>query len=111
MNINLMIIILFSFLQSNDIDNPVTVVPITIQVSPPDLFMVGLNNNSFTIAEDDTLETVFYVIGPQGNTTFSISGDTSSFKFLFSFSSLELSIALLAKITNLSLLKGFSKKS
>ena len=65
-------------IQSNDIDNPVTVVPITIQVSPPDLFMVGLNNNSFTIAEDDTLETVFYVIGPQGNTTFSISGDTSS---------------------------------
>ena len=65
-------------IQSNDIDNPVTVVPITIQVNPPDLYMVGLNNNSFTIAEDDTLETIFYVIGPQGNTTFSISGDTSS---------------------------------
>jgi len=65
-------------IQSNDIDNPVTVVPITIQVNPPDLYMVGLNNNSFTIAEDDTLETVFYVIGPQGYTTFSIFGDTSS---------------------------------
>ena len=65
-------------IQSNDIDNPFTVVPMTIQVSPPDLYMVGLNNNSFTIEEDDTLETVFYVIGPQGNTTFSISSDTSS---------------------------------
>jgi hypothetical protein len=63
---------------SNDDDDPVTVVPMTIQVNPPDLYMVGLNNNSFTIEEDDTLETVFYVIGPQGNTTFSISGDTSS---------------------------------
>ena len=40
--------------------------------------MVGLNNNSYTIQEDDSVETTFYVVGPQGNTTFSISGDTSS---------------------------------
>ena len=40
--------------------------------------MVGLNNGSFTIDEDDSLETTFYVIGPEGNTTFSISGDTRS---------------------------------
>ena len=40
--------------------------------------MVGLSNSNFTIDEDDSLEAFFYVIGPEGNTTFSISGDTSS---------------------------------
>tara|TARA_Y100001936_G_C16003033_1_gene629012 strand:+ start:49 stop:1242 length:1194 start_codon:yes stop_codon:yes gene_type:complete len=65
-------------IQSNDVDDSNVSVPITIQVNPPDLYMVGLNNGSFTIDEDDSLETTFYVIGPEGNTTFSISGDTSS---------------------------------
>ena len=65
-------------IQSNDLDDPITNIPVTIQVNPPDIYMVGLNNASFTINEDDSLQTMFYVIGPEGNTTFSISGDTSS---------------------------------
>ena len=63
---------------SNDNDDSTTVIPLSIQVNPPDLYMVGLNNNSFTIDEDDSLETSFYIIGPEGNTTFSISGDTNT---------------------------------
>ena len=63
---------------SNDASNPSLPVNLDIQVYPPDLYMVGLNNNSYTIQEDDSVETTFYVVGPQGNTTFSISGDTSS---------------------------------
>ena len=65
-------------INSNDVNNPSLAVNLTIQVNPPDLYMVGLNNNSYTIQEDDSVETTFYVVGPQGNTTFSISGDTSS---------------------------------
>ena len=65
-------------IHSNDNDDSTTVIPLVIQVNPPDLYMVGLNNNSFTINEDDSLETSFYVIGPEGNTTFSISGDTNT---------------------------------
>ena len=66
------------FIHSNENDEMTTIVPITIQVNPPDLYMVGLSNSNFTIDEDDSLEAFFYVIGPEGNTTFSISGDTSS---------------------------------
>ena len=66
------------FIHSNENDEITTILPITIQVNPPDLYMVGLSNSNFTIDEDDSLEAFFYVIGPEGNTTFSISGDTSS---------------------------------
>jgi len=66
------------FIHSNENVEMTTIVPITIQVNPPDLYMVGLSNSNFTIDEDDSLEAFFYVIGPEGNTTFSISGDTSS---------------------------------
>ena len=65
-------------INSNDSNNPSLPVNLDIQVNPPDLYMVGLNNNSYTIQEDDSVETTFYIVGPQGNTTFSISGDTSS---------------------------------
>ena len=65
-------------IHSNDNDDPITIVPIIIKVNPPDLYMVGINNSSFTIDEDDSLEVYFYVIGPEGNTTFSVSGDTNS---------------------------------
>ena len=66
------------FIHSSENDEITTILPITIQVNPPDLYMVGLSNSNFTIDEDDSLEAFFYVIGPEGNTTFSISGDTSS---------------------------------
>ena len=66
------------FIHSNENDEITTILPITIQVNPPDLYMVGLSNSNFMIDEDDSLEAFFYVIGPEGNTTFSISGDTSS---------------------------------
>ena len=33
-------------------DEITTILPITIQVNPPDLYMVGLNNSNFTIDED-----------------------------------------------------------
>ena len=50
-------------INSNDSNNPSLPVNLDIQVNPPDLYMVGLNNNSYTIQEDDSVETTFYIVG------------------------------------------------
>jgi len=66
-------------INSNDFNNSSLSIPIMIDVNDPNIsFFYFGQNGIFSFLEDDTLEVLLYVRGPQGQYTFSVDGNSDN---------------------------------
>ena len=66
-------------IHSNDFNNSSLSIPVMIDVNDPNIsFFYSPQNGIFSFLEDDTLEVLLYVRGPQGQYTFSVDGNSDN---------------------------------